>query len=96
MWAVTSGGISGAVGSTLADSLARQGLRRLRVIDFDRVEARNLATQTYTTDDVGALKVQALKDQIFRATGVEIDAVPKKLTPENDHFGPPELEAATA
>ncbi|HEX7900352.1 MAG TPA: ThiF family adenylyltransferase [Planctomycetota bacterium] len=74
---------AGAVGSTLADSLARQGVGHLRVIDFDRVEARNLATQTYTTEDVGALKVQALKDQIFRAAGVEIDAVPKKLTPEN-------------
>jgi molybdopterin/thiamine biosynthesis adenylyltransferase len=74
---------AGAVGSTLADTLARQGLQHLRVIDFDRVEKRNLATQTYTTEDVGALKVQALKEQIFRATEVEIEAVPKKLTPEN-------------
>jgi molybdopterin-synthase adenylyltransferase len=74
---------AGAVGSTLADSLARQGVKRLRVIDFDRVEARNLATQTYTTEDVGSLKVEALKNQIFRATGVEIDAVAKKLAPEN-------------
>lgn len=74
---------AGAVGSTLADSLARQGVGYLRVIDFDRVEARNLATQTYTTEDVGALKVQALKDQIFRATGLEIEPVSKKLTPDN-------------
>jgi molybdopterin-synthase adenylyltransferase len=74
---------AGAVGSTLADSLARQGLTSLRVIDFDRVEAHNPATQVYTTEDVGALKVQALKDHLFRAAGVEIEAVGKKLTPEN-------------
>lgn len=74
---------AGAVGSTLADSLARQGFTNLRVIDFDRVEKRNLATQTYTTEDVGALKVQALKEQIFRATEVEIETLPKKLTPDN-------------
>ena len=74
---------AGAVGSTLAESLARQGVGFLRVIDFDRVEARNLATQTYTTEDVGRLKVEALKDQVFRAAGLEIEAVPRKLTPEN-------------
>jgi molybdopterin/thiamine biosynthesis adenylyltransferase len=72
-----------AVGSTLAEGLARQGARRLRVVDRDRVEAANLATQIYASDDVGAFKVQALKERLFRAAQVEIDAVQKELTAAN-------------
>jgi molybdopterin-synthase adenylyltransferase len=74
---------AGAVGSNLADTLARQGAARLRVIDFDRVEERNVANQLYTLEDVGAFKVEALRHQLFRAAGVEIEAVPKELTDRN-------------
>lgn len=71
---------AGAIGSNLAESLARQGFRDLRTIDRDRVEPRNLATQAYNEGDVGARKVDALKMRIFRAVGVEIDAVGRDLT----------------
>jgi molybdopterin/thiamine biosynthesis adenylyltransferase len=74
---------AGAVGSNLADTLARQGVKSIRVIDRDRVEAHNTATQVYTSDDAGAFKVEALKDRIFRATGTEIEAVAKELTTGN-------------
>jgi hypothetical protein len=74
---------AGAVGSNLADTLARQGAARLRVIDFDRVEEHNVANQIYTLEDVGAFKVEALRHQLFRAAGVEIEAVPKELTDRN-------------
>ena len=74
---------AGAVGSNLADALARQGVRGIRVIDRDRVEPHNPATQVYTSEDVGTLKAEALKDQIFRAVGVEIEAVAKDLTAAN-------------
>ncbi|HVR84472.1 MAG TPA: ThiF family adenylyltransferase [Planctomycetota bacterium] len=74
---------AGAVGSTLADALARQGLRSLRVIDRDRVEAHNVSTQIYTSEDAGALKTEALKDHLFLAAGIEIDAVGKELTAAN-------------
>ena len=36
---------AGAVGSNLADNLARQGVASLRVIDHDRVEEHNVSTQ---------------------------------------------------
>lgn len=74
---------AGAVGSTLSDALARQGVRTLRVIDRDRVEAHNPATQVYTSADVGKQKAVALAEHLFRAAGVEIDAVGKELTSEN-------------
>jgi molybdopterin/thiamine biosynthesis adenylyltransferase len=74
---------AGAVGSNLAETLARQGVRRLRVVDRDRVEPHNTATQVYGTEDAGALKTDALKERIFRATGVEIEGVAKELTAAN-------------
>ena len=74
---------AGAVGSNLADNLARQGLANLRVIDHDRVEEHNVSTQLYGESDVGAWKVEALRNRLFRATGVEIDALRKELTEQN-------------
>src|SRR5688572_33286164 len=73
----------GAVGSNLADNLARQGLSRLRVIDHDRVEEHNVGPQLYGEGEVGTWKVEALRNRLFRATGMEIEAVRKELTDGN-------------
>lgn len=73
----------GAVGSNLVDSLVRQGFRRLAVIDFDRIEAHNVGTQTYAESDVGAFKVDVLQAEVFRAVDVEIEAVRQRLTERN-------------
>jgi molybdopterin/thiamine biosynthesis adenylyltransferase len=70
---------AGALGSHLADNLARQGFRQLRVIDRDRVEEHNVSTQLYGESDVGAWKVEVLRQRLFRATGVEIEALRKEL-----------------
>jgi hypothetical protein len=74
---------AGAVGSNLVDNLARQGLRQVTVIDFDRVEAHNVGTQSYAESDVGAFKVEVLQAEVFRAVGVEITAVRQRLTERN-------------
>ena len=71
---------AGALGSNLADHLARQGFQTLRVIDFDRVEEHNVNTQIYGEEDVGALKTDVLANRLFRNVGVEIDAIRKELT----------------
>lgn len=76
---------AGALGSQLADNLARQGVQHLRVIDRDRIEEHNVGTQLYGESDVGAWKVEVLKQRLFRATGIEIDAVRKDLTDRNAH-----------
>jgi molybdopterin/thiamine biosynthesis adenylyltransferase len=74
---------AGAVGSHLVDNLARQGLRRMTVIDSDRVQAHNVGTQIYAQGDAGAFKVDLLQAEVFRAVGVEIAAVRKRLTAQN-------------
>lgn len=74
---------AGALGSHLADNLARQGFGQLRVIDRDRVEEHNVGTQLYGESEVGAWKVEVLRQRLFRAAGVEIDAVRKDLTERN-------------
>ena len=70
---------AGALGSHLADTLARQGFRQLRAIDRDRVEEHNVSTQLYGESDVGAWKVEVLRQRLFRATGIEIEALRKEL-----------------
>ena len=70
---------AGALGSHLADNLARQGFRQLRVIDRDRVEEHNVSTQLYGASEVGAWKVEVLRQRLFRATGIEIEALRKDL-----------------
>jgi len=74
---------AGAIGSHLLDNLTRQGFRRLRVIDRDRVEEHNAGTQIFDQSDVGAWKVEILRNRIFRSVDIEIDAVRKELTQRN-------------
>jgi molybdopterin/thiamine biosynthesis adenylyltransferase len=71
---------AGALGSHLADNLARQGFQTLRVIDRDRVEEHNVSTQLYGEGDVGSWKVEVLRQRLFRATGIEVEALRKELT----------------
>jgi molybdopterin/thiamine biosynthesis adenylyltransferase len=74
---------AGAIGSNLADNLARLGAKKLRVIDHDRVEQHNIATQIYGEADVGLWKVEALRNHLFRACGVEMECVRRQLTADN-------------
>jgi len=61
-------GIAGAggLGSAVAASLARAGVGRLVIADFDRLEPSNLNRQQYFVDQVGRVKVEALKENLLR------------------------------
>jgi len=74
---------AGALGGNLLEHLARVGFARLAVVDRDRVEEHNLATQPYQRGDIGAAKAQLLARDLYRAVGVEITAHCRRLTPEN-------------
>lgn len=52
----------GSVGSTLAENLARCGVTKMTLWDFDKVENHNIVNQMFRQQDVGKLKVEALKD----------------------------------
>lgn len=52
----------GSVGSTLAENLARCGITKMVLYDFDKVEPKNIVNQMFTQEHVGKMKVDALKD----------------------------------
>lgn len=52
----------GSVGSTIAENLARCGVKNMVLWDFDTVEAHNIVNQMFRQQDVGKSKVEALKD----------------------------------
>ena len=49
----------GAIGRQVALQLAALGVKALRLVDFDRVEATNVTTQGYRHANVGLAKVTA-------------------------------------
>lgn len=55
----------GSVGSTVAENLARCGLTKFTLWDFDRVETHNIVNQMFSQDDVGKLKVEAVRDMLI-------------------------------
>ncbi len=81
----------GGLGSAVAVALARIGVGRLIIADFDVVEPSNLNRQQYFIDQIGCLKVQALAENLSRINPyVSVEPHPLLLTPENiaDIFAP--------
>tara|TARA_R100000900_G_scaffold146463_2_gene136508 strand:+ start:594 stop:1250 length:657 start_codon:yes stop_codon:yes gene_type:complete len=54
----------GAIGSSVAMQLARMGAQDLVLHDFDKVEIENVGVSQYFQNDIGKLKVDALKEHI--------------------------------
>ncbi len=52
----------GSVGSTVAENIARLGVTKFTLWDFDTVEAHNLANQMFRRADIGRPKTEALLD----------------------------------
>lgn len=79
-------GIAGAggLGSAIAIALARIGVGRLVVADFDVVEPSNLNRQQFFIDQIGMPKVEALRANLARINPyVEVEIHQVRLTPEN-------------
>jgi len=55
----------GAIGSLLGDTLARMGLTKITLYDFDTVESHNIANQVFTENDLNKPKVQALRERML-------------------------------
>lgn len=79
-------GIAGAggLGSAVAVALARIGVGRLVIVDFDVVEPSNLNRQQFFVDQIGLPKVDALTINLQRINPyVDIEPHQSRLTPEN-------------
>ncbi len=74
---------AGALGANLAENLARAGFGKLKVLDRDRIEERNLSTQPYYRSDIGAFKARILANNLYRAIGTKVEAETKELTATN-------------
>ena len=56
----------GGLGSNIAISLARAGVGKLHIIDFDKVDISNLNRQQYFPEQLGMYKSDALYDTLKR------------------------------
>jgi molybdopterin-synthase adenylyltransferase len=75
----------GAIGRQVALQLAAIGVRRLQLVDFDRVDETNITTQGYLLDDVGRLKVFATNDAIDQLDpNIEVTIVGDRYRPKLD------------
>lgn len=54
----------GGLGSNIAISLARAGIGKLILIDFDTVDITNMNRQQYKVSQIGMAKCEALKDNL--------------------------------
>ena len=73
---------AGALGSHLV-LFARNWPETLRVVDFDRVETKNIRSQFHTQMGQGRNKVQALQQAMQGMFRVKLDIVPHMLTEDN-------------
>ena len=74
----------GGLGSNIAIALARAGIGKLLLIDFDRVDITNLHRQQYKANQIGCYKTDALAENLLEISPyTEIKTVTAKITEEN-------------
>lgn len=74
----------GGLGSNIAIALARAGIGKLVLIDFDKVDITNLHRQQYRATQIGQCKTDALAENLFEvAPYTDIKTVKEKLTEDN-------------
>lgn len=71
---------AGGIGAPAALSLAKSGIKRLTLYDFDTIEDENLGPQIYGPNDLGKSKVNTLKDYISNfAPWCEVRAINQRF-----------------
>ena len=74
----------GGLGSNIAVALARAGVGKLLLIDFDHVDITNLHRQQYKADQIGRCKTDALAENILEiAPYTKVETVMARITEDN-------------
>ena len=74
----------GGLGSNIAIHLARAGIGKLILIDFDRVDITNLHRQQYKADQIGMYKTEALSENLKEiAPYISLEVHTERITEEN-------------
>lgn len=74
----------GGLGSNVAVSLARAGIGKLILIDFDKVDITNLHRQQYKADQIGMNKTEALRENLLEiAPYIGIEPHTVRITEDN-------------
>lgn len=74
----------GGLGSHIAVMLARTGVGKLLLVDFDVVEPSNLNRQNYLVSHLGKKKTEALKEQIAQINPfIQVETIDRRVTAEN-------------
>ena len=74
----------GGLGSNIAISLARAGIGKLILIDFDRVDITNLHRQQYKADQIGMYKTDALAENLREINPyIEFETHTERIAEEN-------------
>ena len=74
----------GGLGSNIAISLARAGIGKLILIDFDCVDITNLHRQQYKASHIGMYKTDALADTLREiAPYIELETHIERITEDN-------------
>lgn len=77
----------GGLGSDVAIALARAGVGRLILIDFDKVDISNLHRQQYKASQVGMEKTKALEANLREmAPYIRIETYHQRMTQENSQM----------
>lgn len=76
----------GGVGSIIPISLVRSGCKKIKIIDFDKVDYSNLNRQlAYDLLDVGKIKVEVLKNKLLQINPeCEVILINKRIGPDFD------------
>ncbi|MBP3306551.1 MAG: thiamine biosynthesis protein ThiF [Anaerotignum sp.] len=74
----------GGLGSNIAVSLARAGIGKLILVDFDKVDISNLHRQQYKADQIGRFKTEALAENLREiAPYIQVETHAVRVTEEN-------------
>ena len=74
----------GGLGSNIAIALARAGVGRLILIDFDRVDITNLHRQQYKAEQIGMYKTVALAENLGEiAPYISLEIHTERITEDN-------------